>query len=105
MAKVTVTSPTDVVEFLVDQHDRIKSLFDKTLSSSGSQRTDAFLALRRLLAVHETGEEEIVHPRAKRKLAAGPMWLGLGQPKSTKLRSPLPSWKSSTSTPRSSLAS
>ena len=70
MAK-DVKSPTDVVEFLTDQHERIKSLFDKTLSSSGSQRKDAFLTLRRLLAVHETGEEEIVHPRAKRKLAAG----------------------------------
>lgn len=70
MAK-DATSPTDVVEFLTDQHERIKSLFDKTLSSSGPQRKDAFLTLRRLLAVHETGEEEIVHPRAKRKLAAG----------------------------------
>jgi hemerythrin superfamily protein len=71
MAKTTVTSPTDVVEFLIDQHERIKSLFDTTLASSGSQRKAAFLTLRRLLAVHETGEEEIVHPRARRKLANG----------------------------------
>lgn len=81
MAKVAVTSPTDVVEFLIDQHNRIKSLFEQTLSSSGSQRKDAFLTLRRLLAVHETGEEEIVHPRARRKLAGGPevVWARLAE--------------------------
>jgi hypothetical protein len=81
MAKTTVTSPTDVVEFLTEQHERIKSLFDKTLSSSGSRRKEAFLTLRRLLAVHETGEEEIVHPRARRKLDRGRevVWLRLAE--------------------------
>ena len=64
-------SPTDVTKFLVNQHEQIKSLFAKTLSSSGKQREDAFVELRRMLAVHETAEELIVHPRAKRKLANG----------------------------------
>ena len=71
MAKSSIASPTDVVDFLTGQHAQIKSLFAKTLSASGESRENAFVDLRRLLAVHETVEEEIVHPRAKRKLANG----------------------------------
>jgi hypothetical protein len=71
MAKSSIASPTDVVDFLTAQHEQIKSLFVKTLSASGESRENAFVDLRRLLAVHETVEEEIVHPRAKRKIANG----------------------------------
>ncbi len=71
MAQTAITSPTDVVDFLVSQHEQIKSLFAKTLSASGEAREKAFVDLRRLLAVHETVEEEIVHPRAKRKITNG----------------------------------
>ncbi|OBH84509.1 hemerythrin domain-containing protein [Mycobacterium scrofulaceum] len=71
MAHNAITSPTDVVDFLVSQHQQIKSLFAKTLAASGEEREKAFVELRRLLAVHETAEEEIVHPRAKRKLSDG----------------------------------
>lgn len=70
MTDATITSPTDVVDFLRKQHEQIKSLFAKTLSASGNAREAAFADLRRLLAVHETVEEEIVHPRAKRKLSS-----------------------------------
>ncbi|BBX65838.1 hemerythrin [Mycobacterium saskatchewanense] len=71
MAETAIQSPTDVVDFLVTQHQQIKSLFERTLSASGEDRESAFVGLRRLLAVHETAEEEIVHPRAKRKIADG----------------------------------
>jgi hypothetical protein len=71
MAQSGSTSPTDVVDFLVSQHEQIKSLFAKTLAASGETREKAFVDLRRLLAVHETVEEEIVHPRAKRKITNG----------------------------------
>lgn len=71
MAQSSIQSPTDVVEFLVNQHRQIESLFDKTLAASGEQRKEAFIELRRLLAVHETAEEEIVHPRVKRKVDNG----------------------------------
>lgn len=71
MARSTITSPTDVIDFLVSQHEQIKSLFANALAASGEAREKAFVDLRRLLAVHETAEEEIVHPRAKRKLADG----------------------------------
>jgi hemerythrin superfamily protein len=71
MAQSAIKSPTDVVDFLVSQHQQIKSLFAKTLAASGKEREKAFVELRRLLAVHETAEEEIVHPRAKRKIGDG----------------------------------
>jgi hemerythrin superfamily protein len=61
-----------VVEFLVNQHEQIKSLFADTLNATSEAREGPFTELRRLLAVHETAEEEIVHPRAKRELANGP---------------------------------
>ena len=57
MAKSSIASPTDVVDFLTAQHEQIKSLFVKTLSASGESRENAFVDLRRLLAVHETVEE------------------------------------------------
>ncbi|OBA62472.1 hemerythrin [Mycobacterium sp. 1100029.7] len=76
MAHTAVTSPTDVVDFLSGQHEQIKSLFAQTLSASGEAREKAFVNLRRLLAVHETVEEEIVHPRAKRKIADGAAIVG-----------------------------
>lgn len=68
MAKTAIQSHTDVVDFLVKQHEQIKTLFTETLSASGKERERAFVELRRLLAVHETVEEETVHPRAKRKV-------------------------------------
>jgi hemerythrin superfamily protein len=71
MTQAAITSPTDVVDFLINQHEQIKSLFADTLAASGKSREKAFVDLRRLLAVHETVEEEIVHPRAKRKIANG----------------------------------
>lgn len=76
MAQTAITSPTDVVDFLTGQHEQIMSLFAETLSASGEAREKAFVDLRRLLAVHETVEEEIVHPRAKRKIANGDAVVG-----------------------------
>jgi hemerythrin superfamily protein len=66
MADAAAKLPRDVVDFLIGQHEQIKSLFEQTLDSSGKKREKAFLELRRLLAVHETAEEEFVHSRAKR---------------------------------------
>jgi hemerythrin superfamily protein len=71
MTQTHVESAQDVVSFLKGQHEQIKQLFGQVIAAQGSQREQAFLELRRLLAVHETAEEEIVHPRAKRELAEG----------------------------------
>lgn len=61
----------DVVDLLTHQHQQIKSLFERTMSSAGADREQAFFDLRRTLAVHETAEEEVVHPRARRELTGG----------------------------------
>src|SRR5688500_228369 len=66
-----ISSGTDVVAFLKEQHDQIEAAFNTVLSERGAHRINAFFALRRLLAVHETAEEEIVHPTARRALPDG----------------------------------
>lgn len=66
-----ISSGTDVISFLKDQHEEIRSLFKLVDGSEGSAKHDAFISLRRLLAVHETAEEEIVHPAARRVLPHG----------------------------------
>ncbi|WP_125077983.1 hemerythrin domain-containing protein [Mycobacterium sp. P7213] len=71
MAQTTLHSRSDVVDFLTEQHQRIKTLFDETLLAAGDEREESFIRLRRLLAVHETAEEGIVHPRAARELDHG----------------------------------
>jgi hemerythrin superfamily protein len=61
----------DAIALLVGQHKQIEQLFAETLQRSGDERADAFFKLRRLLAVHETAEEQFVHPRARWVLGAG----------------------------------
>jgi hemerythrin superfamily protein len=60
------TEDLDVLELLARQHREIKGLFSVVETSTGAQRRDAFHRLVRLLAVHETAEEEVVHPAARR---------------------------------------
>jgi hemerythrin superfamily protein len=64
-------SGVDVVSFLKEQHQEIKNLFNEVSRTRGAERQTAFFALRRLLAVHETAEEEIVHPAARRAIPNG----------------------------------
>lgn len=52
----------DVIDLLVTQHARIEELFTLVAGTDGEARRDAFQDLVRLLAVHETAEEEVVHP-------------------------------------------
>ncbi|MCT9928947.1 hemerythrin domain-containing protein [Planotetraspora sp. A-T 1434] len=66
-----VTKEHDVIELLIRQHVQIRELFDEVDRGQGDQRREAFSRLVRLLAVHETAEEEIVHPYARRKLVGG----------------------------------
>ncbi|GAA2596140.1 hemerythrin domain-containing protein [Dactylosporangium fulvum] len=61
----------DVVDLLLQQHDEIKSLFRETKASQGQAKQELFNDLVRLLAVHETAEEAVVHPLARRKLDDG----------------------------------
>src|SRR5512139_278968 len=64
----TMSSDNDIVGLLLAQHEQIKDLFFEVQNGTGKERRDAFRRLVRLLAVHETAEEEIVHPLARREL-------------------------------------
>ncbi|MBP2705899.1 hemerythrin domain-containing protein [Microbispora sp. RL4-1S] len=61
----------DVIDLLLRQHTIIRELFDEVDRHQGEERKRVFSRLVRLLAVHETAEEEIVHPYARRKLVDG----------------------------------
>jgi hemerythrin superfamily protein len=71
MTSTQIANTTDVVTFLTNQHEQIKHAFSDVLAAHGEGRKETFTALRRLLAVHETAEEEIVHPRARREIDDG----------------------------------
>ena len=72
MAQTFVQSTDDVVAFLKDQHNLIKDMFDDVLHASETKaREKAFTELRQLLAVHETAEEMVVHPRVRREVDSG----------------------------------
>ncbi|OUC82930.1 hemerythrin [Streptosporangium minutum] len=61
----------DVVDLLLAQHSLIRDLFDEVEKAPAEARAEAFQRLVRLLAVHETAEEEVVHPYARRKIDGG----------------------------------
>jgi hemerythrin superfamily protein len=71
VSEVTATTEDDVVILLISQHEQIKSLFSRLKASEGTKKKELFEDLVRLLAVHETAEEEVVHPTARRKLDHG----------------------------------
>jgi hypothetical protein len=54
-----------VVDLLLAQHARIRAMFAAVESADSSQRHQRFAELRRFLAVHETAEEMVVHPRVQ----------------------------------------
>lgn len=64
--------PDDVVDLLQEQHARIDQFFLTALTAQGQPRHDAFVDLVRLLSLHETVEEEIVHPIARDVLPPRP---------------------------------
>ncbi len=52
----------DVIRILLEQHARVRELFDDVTTAVGEHRQQAFDELRALLAVHETAEEMILRP-------------------------------------------
>ncbi|WP_190131607.1 hemerythrin domain-containing protein [Streptomyces mashuensis] len=68
---VAQENPDDVVALLREQHRDIRTLFDEVLARTGEQRRHCFRRLVHLLAVHETAEEEVVHPYARDALDRG----------------------------------
>jgi hypothetical protein len=67
-----VSTSDDVVTYLKAQHEAIRALFIETLDAKNAEEQQAaFTRLRTLLAVHETAEEMMVHPRVRRKIDGG----------------------------------
>src|ERR1700761_4142461 len=72
MSEMIIDTPDQVVAFLKAQHALIEDMFDQVLLASDPQaREKPFVQLRQLLAVHETAEEMVVHPRVRREFATG----------------------------------
>lgn len=68
----TISNSSDVVDYLKAQHQTIRQLFTDTLDAPDADAQEkAFNQLRALLAVHETAEEMMVHPRVRRKVDGG----------------------------------
>jgi hemerythrin superfamily protein len=71
MSEMIIQSPDEVIAFLKAQHNLIEDLFDEVLHATDPQaREKPFVQLRQLLAVHETAEEMVVHPRVRREVDA-----------------------------------
>src|SRR6266540_67171 len=77
MTTAETRTDRDVVELLLEQHDEIKSMFNELRQVQGPAKQELFNDLVRLLAVHETAEETVVHPVARRKLEDGEQFLRL----------------------------
>ncbi|WP_406274602.1 hemerythrin domain-containing protein [Nocardia sp. NBC_00881] len=54
-----------VIDLLLHQHDEVKDLLDRLRNERGPKQ-EQFNELVRLLAVHESAEEQVVHPAARR---------------------------------------
>jgi hemerythrin superfamily protein len=58
---MATTTSDSVIDTLHSQHAQVKALLTK-VGSGGDGVADAFCELRRMVAVHETAEEQIVYP-------------------------------------------
>lgn len=52
----------DVIGVVNEQHNQIKKLLTQVAADRGEALESSFCDLRRLIAVHETAEEEIIYP-------------------------------------------
>ena len=55
----------DAVDLLTAQHEEVRQLFSQ-IQGGGPGRKDTFECLVRLLAMHETAEEEVIYPALRR---------------------------------------
>lgn len=69
----------DVVDLLLMQHGQIKTMFGDIPSAQGDRKREMFEDLVRLLAVHESAEELVVHPAARAKAGDAVVEARLGE--------------------------
>lgn len=60
--------PQDVTAVIAPQHEHVKVLLENVRRQTGQARADAFHTLRLTLALHETAEQQAIHPQAQRLL-------------------------------------
>lgn len=61
-----MSTDADVVDLLLQQHGRIRAMFDRVEEAPTPEHQQvAFAELRRFLAVHETAEELVTHPATR----------------------------------------
>jgi hemerythrin superfamily protein len=63
-AKAETLPEGDVVRILLEQHAQVRDLFAEVQKAPANQRQEPFDRLRAMLAVHETGEELVLRPKA-----------------------------------------
>src|SRR3982074_672373 len=68
-----MTGREDVITLLQRQHQEIRQLFGEVDRADGDARRAAFRRLVRLLSVHETAEEELVHPMVRHQDGGQPV--------------------------------
>lgn len=66
MATTAPTEDLDAISFLEAQHEEIRRLFNQVEQAGPQDRQEVFECLVRMLAVHETAEEEVLHPTVRR---------------------------------------
>ena len=62
----------EAVDFLLNQHAQIRAGLREVAGAHGPARAAAFADLRRLITVHETAEQEVLHPRMKEFAESAP---------------------------------
>jgi Hemerythrin HHE cation binding domain len=62
---------SDVVDFLIGQHDRMRGLCDEVAVAAGPERHRLFAELGQLVNAHEFGDRTVVHPAARDSTPAG----------------------------------
>ncbi len=67
---MTEATEPDVLDLLLAQHVEIEELFAEVMVALGQRKRELFDELVRLLAVHETVEEELIHPRVRVEVPA-----------------------------------
>ncbi|MHB1923912.1 MAG: hemerythrin domain-containing protein [Acidimicrobiales bacterium] len=65
------TNNADAVDLLLEQHQEVRRLFDQVQTAQGDQRREMFDCLLRMLAVHETAEEEVIYPLVRAAVPDG----------------------------------
>jgi hemerythrin superfamily protein len=55
-----------VTQLLRERHHEVEGMFQQMATTTGAERRELFDCLRATLAVHETAEEMVVHPAARK---------------------------------------